>query len=457
MRFSITFKLFLAILATCIIVALAMGMAVRFSFERGFDDYIQERELHRLQELAQQVANEYTEAGDWHFIGQNRKRLLRMLSFPKRLSLVAADGHWVFGPKVTDTHQYLRVAVSVEDANEPNGKVVAWLLSPPLVAQSINDAIDKRFQARQLHATWVIVGLSVLIAMLVSLMLARLLLVPVRKLARASHFLARGKYDTRVHVGTSDELGLLAQDFNRLAASLERNRELRHQLMADVSHELRTPLAVLRAEIEAIQDGLRQPDAAALNSLVHEVSQLNRLIDDLYELSLADAGALSYDMQVLDISSLIQASIEAVRYRYERAGIALELDLTAQALVMADAKRMQQVMANLLENSLRYTDVPGQVMVSCRRSGHEYELVIEDSPPGVAEENYQRLFERLYRVEASRSRQYGGVGLGLALSQTIIQAHGGSIGAGPSKMGGLAIKIVLPAYKGHITDESSSS
>ncbi len=460
MRSSITLKLFLAILATCIVVALAMGMAVRYSFDSGFDDYIRERENQRLDSLALTLAADYVETGGWGFLagrGDRWERSLRLSRYarpgdrdrdrdrrgappgpPPRVTLVDAEGGWLAGPRVRPGAERIRHPVTVD------GRSVGWLLSPPPRPMAVNDEIDQRFQSRQLRATWVIVGLSVLLAALVSLLLARLLLVPVRRLAQATRRLADGDFDIRVRVGAPDELGRLARDFNRLAHSLARNARLRRELMADMSHELRTPLAILRGEIEALQDGLRAPDEAALASLAHEIGRLNRLVDDLRELSLADAGALDYRMRPLDLSALVERALDAVQDRYARAGLALEQDIEPGLRLSGDERRLEQLLANLLENSLRYTDSPGRVRLRAGRRDGRIVLEVADTAPSVAPDQLPRLFDRLYRVESSRSRLHGGSGLGLAICRSIVQAHGGEISATPSDLGGLAIRVEWP-------------
>ena len=461
MRTSITFKLFLALLATCIVVALAMGGAVRYSFDSGFDDYIQEREHQRLDDLAQTLALEYAEAGGWQFLQGDRERWWRSLRLsrrelpgprpgpepgpggrmpPFRVMLVDVDMSWLAGPHLRPGSDWRRFPVKVAD------RTVGWLMSPPMLPRVINDEIDREFQAHQLRATWIIVGLSVLLAALVSLWLARVLLVPVRRVAQATHKLASGDYATRVKVASRDELGRLALDFNQLAHSLARNERLRREWMADVSHELRTPLAVLRGEIEALQDGLRPLDQGALASLAHEVGQLSQLIDDLYELSLADAGALNYHMHAVDLSEVAAQAVEAVRERFGRRGLTLDSQLEPGLVIQGDERRLSQLLANVLENSLRYTDAPGRVRVRVCRVGPGLMLEVADSAPGVSEDQLPRLFDRLYRVEASRSREHGGAGLGLAICRHIAQAHGAGISALASDLGGVSIRVEWPVY-----------
>jgi two-component system sensor histidine kinase BaeS len=265
----------------------------------------------------------------------------------------------------------------------------------------------------------------------------------------ATHRLAGGDYTTRVAAGRRDELDRLAGDFNVLADSLQRAERSRRDFIADISHELRTPLAVLRSELEAIEDGVHAFDRHSLASLQNEVAMLNKLIEDLYELSLSDVGALSYRKVPADIGQLVRASVDAMRESFRAKQIALSLTLpeasgdgsneSAGMVFQVDPARFVQLLKNLLLNSLRYTDPGGSVCVSVSVGPHGWQLDIQDSLPGVPAEALPHLFERLYRVDESRSRQSGGAGLGLALCRAIVTAHGGTTIARPSPLGGVWI------------------
>lgn len=454
MRFSIFLKLLLAILVTCMVVAMAMGIAVRFSFERGFTDYIKEREAQRLETLASILEGDYEQHGGWDFLRDDTSRWWRIARSAHaagsggapagpmpRTVLLDERGATVVGRPLQQSHDVQRYPLKVD------GRIVGWLATPKWRQMPIDDVADRRFQSQQLQATWSIVGLSVMIAALVSFLLARVLLSPVRRIARATHRLAAGDYATRVSVKARDELGLLADDFNRLAYALEKNEALRRGLTADISHELRTPLAILRGEIEALQDGLRQPTPETLASLQHEVHLLNKLIDDLYELSLADVGALSYRMGAVDVGELARRAMEGFSARFERAGLAVAVDVSGPAVIQGDELRLTQLMNNLLQNSLNYTDDPGAVNLSVKTERDRAVVILEDSAPGVPENLHERLFERLFRVDGSRCRASGGAGLGLAICQRIVQAHGGEIQASPSSLGGLRITITFAFQK----------
>jgi len=275
-------------------------------------------------------------------------------------------------------------------------------------------------------------------------------LAPVKRLMFATHRLAGGDYTTRVAAGRRDELDRLAGDFNVLADSLQRAERSRRDFIADISHELRTPLAVLRGELEAIEDGVHAFDRHSLASLQTEVAMLNKLIEDLYELSLSDVGALSYRKVPADIGQLVRASVEAMRESFRAKQITLSLTLpepsaqestngAAGMIFQVDPARFVQLLKNLLLNSLRYTDPGGSVCVSVTVVPRGWQLDIQDSLPGVPAEALPHLFERLYRVDESRSRQSGGAGLGLALCRAIVTAHGGTTIARPSPLGGVWI------------------
>jgi two-component system, OmpR family, sensor histidine kinase BaeS len=198
--------------------------------------------------------------------------------------------------------------------------------------------------------------------------------------------------------------------------------------------------------VEALQDGIRQPTQDSIRSLHGEVMRLNRLVEDLYQLSMSDLGALTYKKKNLDLREPLSDAVAIFRREFERKGISIEDDLRPSdaGTVFGDHERLRQLFTNLLDNSLKYTDEGGKLAVRLLYSG-EYAIIdIEDSTPGVPAGEHERLFERLYRVEGSRSRIAGGAGLGLAICRNIVEAHAGTITAQPSPLGGVWIRVALP-------------
>jgi two-component system sensor histidine kinase BaeS len=434
---GITLKLFLAILAASAAAAIAMAFATRMSFESGFLGYLNQVDGERLDLLTGRLAQEYRKRGGWDFI-RNDYRQLREMAIPEqpvqRLTLLDASRRTVVGnPELADD-----VAVRPIVIDE---HVVGWVARSPY--RRLTSAADLAFQQEQLRSAWIIAAVAVVLAAALAVVLARAFLLPLKRVAQATHRLAAGAYDTRVAVRSRDEVGQLGADFNELARTLERNEQLRRRFIADVSHELRTPLAVARAEIEAIEDGVRPLTRESIASLKHEVGALGKLVEDLYQLSLADVGALAYRKERIDVAEVARETVEAFGERLSERHLKVEADLR-HADVFGDGDRLAQAFRNLLENSLRYTDAGGRLRIGVRTGAGRVAVEFEDSSPGVPADSLPHLFERFYRVEGSRNRAHGGAGLGLAIVRSIVEAHGGEISADASPLGGLAVKIALP-------------
>jgi len=479
MRFGITSKLFATILVTNVAIAVAFGAAMQYSVNRGFRDYVEELEMRRLQQLAAAFTIAYAQHRNWDFVRESEDEWRRLrgsdrptrvrrggdppasLSAPNRLPARPddpvdprrSDGERQRGAPLPLTLLDAQRKIVRGSALQPSGPA----LSVPVMIDGVAVGFvavpelpyggdDDQFLQQQLRMSWIIGGVAILLAAGVSVLLARGFLAPIRRLARATHRLAAGDYAQRISVGRRDELGQLVDDFNAMAATLEQAETARRSFLADVSHELRTPLAVLRGELEALQDGVRSLTPEALKSLQAEVGALAALVDDLHELADADVGRAQYERRDVDIAGLLRATLYAFRERF--AARALDVDTSGvpaeRVVVVGDARRLTQLFNNLFENTLRYTDEGGRIEVGLQTPNDDVELDVRDSAPGVAEHLLPRLFERLFRVEASRNRALGGRGLGLALCRSIVEMHGGDIRASASALGGLRIVVRLP-------------
>ena len=323
-----------------------------------------------------------------------------------------------------------------------NGAEVGAVIASPVERLTRNTDIN--FDKQQRQTSWLIVALATLLAALATFLLARGLLAPVKRLVDGTHKLAAGDFTTRVTPTSEDELGKLAQDFNQLASTLEKNQQMRRDFMADISHELRTPLAVLRGELEAIQDGVRKFTPETVASLQAEVGTLTKLVDDLHQLSMSDEGALAYQKAPVDLIPLLEVAGGAFRERFASRGLKLQFSLPDSITVFGDRDRLMQLFNNLLENSLRYTDSGGSLKISAGQHDKTVRLTFADSAPGVSDDQLQKLFERFYRTEGSRNRASGGSGLGLAICLNIVEAHNGRIIAAHSPFGGVSITVELP-------------
>lgn len=451
-RPGITGKLFLAIFATCILMLILMHWAVRLSFERGFIGYIKHGNEQRLALLSEALSEQYALHGSWQFLRHNEKlmfRLLRSVDREPDASPELPPHGWRTQFWVTDERAKRLVGPPgpiPQDGSRRqimvNGQNVGWVVASPV--ERLTRSTDINFDRQQKRTSWLIVGLSILLAAGATFPLARGLLRPVKRLVEGTHRLAAGDFTTRVAAPGRDELGRLAQDFNQLASTLEKNQQMRRDFMADISHELRTPLAVLRGELEAIQDGVRSFTPETLASLQMEVGTLSKLVDDLHQLSLSDEGALAYQKQPLDIIALIEVAAGAFKERFRGHDLTISLALPEQVTIFGDRARLSQLFNNLLENSLRYTDAGGNLHISGEVHANTLVLTFADSAPGVSDEQLQRIFERFYRTEGSRNRASGGSGLGLAICHNIVAAHGGRLSGAHSPSGGVSITVELP-------------
>ena len=480
---GIRYRLFFAFLAATCCVVVSMFIITRLSFERGVFRYVNQLEQKRLQTLGQSLEQVYATNGTWDFLAASPDIWIELVagSRPKHMQEPVharkfghlPDGHGPFfdhppplpplPPKdrsfesrvlLLNTQKQVLFGASEPWPQPPelmplkaDNQVAGYLgLIPPKI---LVDAGVRQFATEQ-HRNLIIIALSIAtVAALLALPLAGKLVRRITTLASALNQLASGRYTIRVQAESADELGQLARDVNRLAQTLEDNEQLRRRWVADISHELRTPLAILRGEIEAVQDGVRTMTPDTVQGLHEQILHLTHLVNDLYELSLADIGALTYQKREFDLSGLVAQVLQSVQEQFAGRNLTLQWTLPGQpVMICGDRERLHQLLHNLLHNSLQYTDGGGRLEVALTARDDVCELRLCDSAPGVAEEALPHLFDRLYRVEESRSRAHGGAGLGLALSRSIVEAHGGEIAAHASPLGGVAIYVSLPRRGG---------
>jgi two-component system, OmpR family, sensor histidine kinase BaeS len=459
MRLGITAKLFLGVLATSVLVAVVMAMTGRVKFQRDFQQYVETGENRRIEALAETLAAIYKETGDWSVLEGGPQLWLALLRSTPRLPDAGSElygGPMPGWPHValydTDDHPIVGfVGASGDTARHPivvDGRVVGLIARARWVGPT--EVTDVTFQQAQLRNFLVATLAAILLAALAAALLSRTFLAPARAVGAATHRLAAGDFTTRVKVGSTDEFGRLADDFNLLALTLERNEEMRRRMMADVAHELRTPLAIVQGELAALEDGVRQFTPETVSSLQGEARALGKLVDDLYQLSLSDLGALDYRRSDLDLRTKVADSLRPLRERCEEQGLLLDESAVPgePLMVHADADRLGQLISNLVENSMRYTDVPGRIEVRCGKAGGKAMLELSDSAPGIPAEHLPRMFERFFRLDPSRSRVSGGAGLGLAICRNIVEAHDGTIEASASPLGGITITVSLPLLRG---------
>jgi signal transduction histidine kinase len=264
-------------------------------------------------------------------------------------------------------------------------------------------------------------------------------------MAQAARRMARGDYGQRVEPRTRDEVGQLADAFNRMAGEVEGLERLRRELVANVSHELKTPISALRAHLENLLDGVEQPNPEVLQVMLQQSERLSRLVDQLLDLSRIESGDIPLDVEPVDLRSLVNNVAREVELARPERRLEVRNDVPATLpRVAADRERIHQVLFNLLDNAFRFTPTGGSVAVTAIRAGDSCEVQVRDTGPGIPEEHLGLVFERFYRVDPARSRDDGGTGIGLAIARSVVEAHGGRIWAEASAGGGASIRFVLP-------------
>jgi len=342
--------------------------------------------------------------------------------------------------------------------------VVAAVIGPAIFQSHLNQAqvaqvsadtarhVDEAFRSASAVSIGVALLASLVAALAISAFVTRRIAGPVVRLADAAGDVAAGRFDVRVpDPALGGEFAGLAASFNGMAQRLQAVETTRRRLLADLAHEMRTPLATLDAYLEAIEDGVAVMDQETVALLRAQTARLGRLTEDVTAVSRAEEGQLDLHTIVLPADQVIARAAAAARERFDAKGVTLTTDTThPAAAVAADPERMDQVLGNLLDNALRHTPAGGTVLLAGRatdsRSGVEFS--VSDTGEGIPAEHLPHVFERFYRVDSARDRAHGGSGIGLAITKSLVEAHGGVVTASSAGLGhGAAFTVRLPAIR----------
>lgn len=461
-KFSIAHRLFLAMLLSVIAVA-AIGLeVVRWQFFDSKGEYadlegIENVDRERLRDLGTALSEQFRAHHDWSFLPSSDARRQAWL----REALLGLQASHQFSSNLGDriglldrNRRYLAGVVanrlviafaSIDTIGQRvvvDGRTVGYLVMAK--TQSPADELAVAFLLQQQHNLMVVMVIGLLLSALAAAALATHFRRPIGRLVAGARRLEAGRFDTRLGIRRSDELGELADAFDHLAARLADSERSRRQWVADTSHELRTPLSVLRGQLEALQDGVRTATPENVAIMLRQVLSLTRRVDELYELARADTGQMHYELTPSAIWPLLVETTASFAEKFRVAGLVATIGPPPpRSRVLCDAERIRQVVANLLENCARYTAAGGRIEIHGGVVGDTLQITIDDSAPGVSESAIGRLGERFFRADSSRNNALGGAGLGLALCRQILETHGGRLEFGASPLGGLRVGIVL--------------
>ncbi|MGR5165750.1 ATP-binding protein [Vibrio astriarenae] len=475
-------KLFLSLLITSVVLLSGMAIVINFSFKKGLQDYINQDEVAKVELIASQLSSYYSEAYGWQRMKESPhiwSSLLRQygeappprlprrpppgkshhtqfqhtqaelekhtsfIPLSARLQLRDISDRRVLGdPKLDSVDLCDTTLVPVMYRDQLVGNIVI------LQSKQTPNELAEAFLDAQLKNVVMIVVAALIVTLLVASIFVGYLLKPLQALNIGAKKVSQGDLTYRIPQHSEDELGQLIDTFNRLSETLGQQKQIREQWISDISHELRTPLAVLRGEIEAIEDGIRQPNQDNIRSLHGQVMTLAKLVEDLHQLALSDVNTLvEQEFIEFQLDDLLNEVAHRFTNRFDTKQLSLQVEMPAPISFWGDQDAISRLITNLLENSYRYTNEQGVVKVSGVESEDVVRIIVEDSAPSVPNEALPRLFERLYRVDKSRSRASGGSGLGLSICENIVKAHNGTITATHSELGGITVTVTLPNNK----------
>jgi len=452
---SLRFRLLLTTLAVVLVTVSVMAVFASQRTAGEFRSYVEHGDRSRDRRLAFVLTRAYAQTQTW----QNIQPALEDLSQVSGDRVVVAD---LQGKIVGDSSkeligktvgsQWPRPSSSIIfESREVGSLYINPLPPPPLVNTDFVAAVNRSVLLSALMASAV--------AIVITLFMSRRIVRPVELLTAAARQMEKGDLKTRVKVTSNDEIGQLSHAFNAMADGLAKQEQLRRNMVSDVAHELRTPLTNIRGYLEAAKDGLVQPDGALVDNLYEEAILLNRLVNDLQELALAEAGQLRLERHPVKIGDVVRTTIEVLNPRAEERDISLVVQAPDDLpMVEADLHRVGQVLRNLLNNALDYTPPGGQVTVAAQQDGAWVNVQVRDTGPGIAPEHLPYVFERFYRVDPSRTRARaegppepkapcgwaGGAGLGLAIVKQLVQAHGGRVWVESALGAGATFGFTLP-------------
>ncbi|MDR7568969.1 MAG: HAMP domain-containing sensor histidine kinase, partial [Armatimonadota bacterium] len=334
---------------------------------------------------------------------------------------------------------------------------VTWITEqPPHIRELFYSTVQPSWTRRLFHASrreflrafnaslWLGGTTAAAVAVLAGVWLAHRLTRPLLDLRQAVGRVAAG--DLRQHVRPGPgEIGELAQAFNAMATRLEANERLRREFLAAVAHELRTPLSIVQANLESFLDGVAEPTPERIAALHTQCALLSRLISDLRDLSLAEAGQLHLQRTPTDLGALCASCVEGLQPWAEERGVRVELEALPGLVAEVDPDRMRQVVQNLLHNAVRFTPPGGVVRFRVSRAARGVRIELEDEGPGIPPEDLPYVFEPFYRADRSRSRETGGSGLGLAVVRRLVESHGGEVRAENRVPRGARFVVELPS------------
>ncbi|MBI4200585.1 MAG: HAMP domain-containing protein [Chloroflexi bacterium] len=443
--FGLQFRLVLGFTLALVLALGSISWYVGVAAQREADRFQRQMAESRAARIEQIVERYYSARRGWTDLQPAIEQAGALYGWrivvTDREGRVLGDSHLQFGRPWRQARQGGQLFPVLSEGSQVGSLAIAPSDAPEIAPEP---PLSRLVSAVNRSLLWTGLAAGATGILLVSLM-ARRVLAPVRLLGSAARSLGQGDLARRVQAPGRDEVGELARTFNTMADSLQKAERQRRNLVADVAHELRTPLSNIQGYLEAVKDGLLQPDSATIDTVYQQVLQLAHLVEDLRLLALAEAGALRLNREPDSMVEVLRKTAEAMRPRAEAKGVTIALDVPPDfPLVEMDRRRIAQVVGNLLENAVLHTPEAGQVTITAEVAGPSATVTVADTGEGIPPDLLPHVFERFFRVDPSRSRATGGVGLGLTIARQLVEAHGGTIRAESTPGKGSRFVFELP-------------
>jgi two-component system sensor histidine kinase BaeS len=462
---TLTRKLTLAFLLVAVTAALILAVSIRLTNTTRLSQLVLEQQRANFETV---IVDYYQRTGSLNGVDTFLQQTLPNARINPNLQPVPPDRRSLFG--LADAQGIVVVPIAPElrlgqrlppprlaqgTRVEVHGVFIGTILSPPLppgLTPQEQAYLDRTNQALTLAA----IG-AALLALVVGVLLARTLTRPLRALTEATEKMAGGDLNQQVTIASRDEIGELAESFNRMSRQVARANQLRKQMTADIAHDLRTPLTVIAGYVESMRDGDLAPTPERLDTIYAEIERLQHLVSDLRLLAHTDAGELRLNLQSLRPKDLLESASTPFKLSAEQKGITLTVDASDDLPeIQADESQMNRVLSNLISNALRHTPTGGTISILAARSNQSVFLSVEDNGAGIPPADLPHIFDRFYRADKSRTDADGASsGLGLAIAKALVEAHGGRIWAESELGRGTRIRVELPTECGALRPERS--
>ena len=448
---SFTKRVMLVSIAVSLITIISSVVVLSAVWNQHFQSYTRENVQRVADATASAIADGYEQSqGDWYGGALSAATSASSLYDSVYLQVRTNDGTIVYDDRANDVLGSVNIKEDGSNvASAPiivEGEKVGTVLVRVPGSETLLTKFDEDFRDKSYNAMIFAAVIALIIAMVMGAIFARAIVAPVKKITNAAKALKEGDYSARTGMNGSDEIARLGNMFDLMADSVEANRKLERRLVTDVAHELRTPLMAIQSTVEAMIDGVFEPDEERLETLNSEVQRLSRLVDALLKLSRLESRTKPIEQKKVDLTEMLSAVVQTHQAYIHDAGLNLEFEYDPHVYVFGDADLLRQATANLISNAVRYTPEGGTITIMARKGDLMGQIVVKDTGIGLTPEEAKLVFQRFWRADSGRARATGGLGIGLSVVKEIVGQHNGWVRVEGKPNEGACFTIYIPLY-----------